>query len=523
MDLDSRIRTGNRTRRRSACYRHPNEPVVGLCALCLRDRLAGLDSSRNQLHVKHETIVSFPLSRRTRGHAGASSSGVALELRRSKSVAVEKCEIVDLSFDLRRKSCDVRASNRLTDLFDIDDTKTGGDGVVKVESKNLGFSGIVEPVLEINEDYDNCSEIRVSNDLIRNEVEDNGGIGEEEDLRTMKEHIEMELQNRKKNFWEAASVFSRKLQKWRQKHKGKKQNEVCNGRSDNNRSSFSGFKDSQFQSDVADHGLGRRSCDAAPRFLVDAHRVSVDDPRCSFDEHRASWDGYMIARTIPRLTPMLPIVDDMIFPPVNKRITVKEDVLSSGASAKSNSDSSSSNTGSSSSSMKSSSSKTVGLECNYMKSVSQRNDSQETKLVITERELNDWHLSSVNRINLESTSNAPISARRTVKNGWRKVSNLWSYKSKLVDKKNDSYINNNRPSLNQNNEINGFTRGNSSGKLVRNSSYVGSRNRTESHPNGQEGARHSVSDIESGLMRLHFSPFVGKSGNKLATSTATDG
>ncbi|KAK9059573.1 hypothetical protein SSX86_020277 [Deinandra increscens subsp. villosa] len=508
MEPDPHTRT---RRRRSACHRHPNEPVIGLCALCLRDRLAGLDSSSDQLQGKPETIVSFALSRRTRRHGGgaSSSSGGVPELRRSKSVAVEKCEIPNgLSSDLRRKSCDVRASNRLTDLFDVDDTETGGDGVVTVESKNLGFSSIVEPVLEVNEDL---NEIRISNDIIvPNEIKESGG---EEDLRTMKEHIEMELQNRKKNFWGTASGFSQKLRKWRQKHKEKKQSD------DNSRLNFKKY---QIQSDAVDHGLGRRSCDTAPRFSIDAHRMSVEDPQFSYDEHRASWDGYMIARTIPRLTPMLPIVDDMIFPPVSKRITVKEDGSSCGASAKSNSDSSSSNTGSSSSSMKSSSSsfKTVGLEGSCLKSVQRRNDviAQETKLVITEKELKDWHLSSVNGSNLESGSNPPISARRTtVKNGWRKVSNLWSYKYKPSDKKNGSYIHENEPSLNQNNEINGA---NSSSRLVRNGSYVGSRNITESHPHGQEGARHSTSDIESGLLRLHYSPF-GKSRKKPVM--ATDG
>ncbi|XP_076947718.1 protein OCTOPUS-like [Bidens hawaiensis] len=475
MDPDPHTRTSTRTRRRSFCHRHPNEPVIGLCALCLRDRLAGLDTSADHIQTKNETIVSFPLSRRTRHHAGGSTLP---ELRRSKSVAVEKCEILnESSLDLRRKSCDVRAGNRLTDLFDIDDTKIGGYGGVVVESKNLGFLNVTEPVLEIVEDHEDLgSEIRISNDEIRRNGIDNNEIEEqeeEEDLRTMKEHIEMELelQNRKKNIWEAASVFSRKLRKWRIKHKGKKQTDnINNNNNKNDRSNLSRFKDSQIQSEVGGYALGRRSCDAAPR-------VSIEDSQFTYDEHRASWDGYMIARTIPRLTPMLPIVDDLILPPVSKMVAVKEE----GTSSKSNSDSCSSNTGSSSSSMKSSSSctKTAGFEGNLLRSVSRRNDiiGQETKLVITEREFSDWHL--------ESASNVRVSNRGTVKNGWKKVSNLWSYKSKHSDKKNDSY----------------------------------SRNKTELYPNGEEGGRRSVSDIESGLMRLQF----GKSRKSLARPMATDG
>ncbi|XP_076956190.1 protein OCTOPUS-like [Bidens hawaiensis] len=468
-DPDPHTRTSTRTRRRSSCHRHPNEPVIGLCALCLRDRLAGLDTSADHIQTKNETIVSFPLSRRTRHHAGGSTLP---ELRRSKSVAVEKCEILnESSLDLRRKSCDVRASNRLTDLFDIDDTRIGGYRGVVVESKNLCFLNVSEPVLEIIEDHEDLgSEIRMSNDEITlNEIDNNEIEEQEVDLRTMKEHIEMELelQNRKKNIWEAASVFSRKLRKWRMKHKEKKQTDNNVQNNNNDRLGFSRFKDSRIESEVGGYALGRRSCDAAPR-------VSVEDSQFTYDEHRASWDGYMIARTIPRLTPMLPIVDDLILPPVNKMVTVKEE----GSSSKSNSDSCSSNTGSSSSSVKSSSScsKTAGFEGNLIRSVSRRNDiiGQETKVVITEREFSDWHL--------ESASNARVS---TVKNGWKKVSNLWSYKSKHSDKKNDSY----------------------------------SRNKTELYPNGEEGGRRSVSDIESGLMRLHF----GKSRKNLARPMATDG
>lgn len=495
MTLDPQIRTRTqtqtRTRRRSTCHRHPNEPITGLCALCLRDRLAFLDSSSsNQPEIKHENIISFPLSRRTGGHAGASSSGSVPELRRSKSVAVEKCEDVlngGGSFDLRRKSCDVRVSNNLTDLFHIEDTNSGSDRVVRVESKNLGF---IEPVLEIIEDNDDSSQVRVS----------------DEDLMTMKEHIEMELQNKKKKFWDSASVFGHKLRKWRQKHKEKKQIEVG---TNSKKLKLVQCKDSQIQTEVPDYGgLGRKSCDTAPRFSIDIHRMSVEDhQRFSLDEHRASWDGYMIARTIPRLTPMLPIVDNIMLPPVNKGIAVKEDVSSCSVSAKSKSDMCSSNTGSSSSSMKSSSSKTAGLE-----SLSRVNDviGQETKLVITEKELKDWHLSSIKDNNVEYASNA----RTTVKNSnghnkemnsrWRKMSSLWSDKYKLGDKKNGDSI---RENGNRNNETNGVERGNASAKLVRNSSMVGSRNRNESLPSGQDGARHSMSDIDSGLLKLYLSPF----------------
>ncbi|PWA53786.1 hypothetical protein CTI12_AA439150 [Artemisia annua] len=501
MTMDPPTRTRPRNRRRTTCPRHPNSPTTGLCALCLTDRLTTLDSSSSSLSSSSKTkIISFPMSRRTVYHAGASSSSSAQpELRRSKSVAVEKLDSVVIT-DQRRKSCDVRVcnTNKLNDLFGIDDVDTGGYGSsgVRIESKNLEFSSIVEPVLEIFEDNEDdqisqISQIRVLNDDIE--------FDDESDLMTMKEHIEIELRDKKKNIWD-------KLRKWGRNGKKKDIN-------DNNKSRF---KD---ESNKMDYGLGRRSCDTAPRFSLDVNRL--EDGRLSYDEHRASWDGYMIARTIPRLTPMLPVVDDVMLGGVDNRLVtrIKEESSSSGGSAKSSSGSCSLNTGSSSSSMKSSSSKTVGLE-------------EGSKLVITEKELKDWHLRSVNVDNVKSAVNASIAARAAVKNSdgdkketnsrWRKMSSLWSYKHKPSDKKNGDNVQDNGLYVNRSDEMNGVERRNSSARLVRNGSMVGSRNKGELHRNGVEGGRHSMSDIDSGLLKLYLSPF-SKSKTKLPQSVAVDG
>lgn len=93
------------------------------------------------------------------------------------------------------------------------------------------------------------------------------------------------------------------------------------------------------QSEIADYGYGRRSCDTDPRFSLDAGRfsldagrfsvdigrISVDDPRYSFDEPRASWDGSLIGRTTfpPAARPppppsMLSVVEDA---PVHRHVT----------------------------------------------------------------------------------------------------------------------------------------------------------------------------------------------------------
>lgn len=106
--------------------------------------------------------------------------------------------------------------------------------------------------------------------------------------------------------WSAASVFSKKFQKWRQDHHNpnpKKHN--------NNNNNDNGIKEvavsnqlDRFQ--VADFGHGRRSCDIAPRFSLDGCRMSLEDPRYSFDEPRASCDVHFLGRTIVSQAEMVP-------------------------------------------------------------------------------------------------------------------------------------------------------------------------------------------------------------------------
>ncbi|XP_041024763.1 protein OCTOPUS [Juglans microcarpa x Juglans regia] len=147
-----------------------------------------------------------------------------------------------------------------------------------------------------------------------------------EELKTMKDHIDLDSQTKKPSgrdfkeiagsFWSAASVFSKKLQQWRQKQKLKKRRNG-GGSATLPVEKPIGRQFRETQSEIADYGFGRRSCDTDPRFSLDAgrisfdaSRISLDDPRCSFDEARASWDGYLIGRTFPRMPPMLSVVED---------------------------------------------------------------------------------------------------------------------------------------------------------------------------------------------------------------------
>ncbi|XP_076957715.1 protein OCTOPUS-like [Bidens hawaiensis] len=498
MHIRTKPRNPSRRRRVSNCHRHPGESVTGFCALCLRDRLAGL-----------EAPVPVPEFRRSKSVSAGKSAG--------------KCEALDdLDSGCRRMSCDVRARNSLSDLFIVDDTKKtrvsdyAGDEIREVK---LGFQ--ISPAMgEIRVSDDAGDDIRVSNYAGEDEIRISNYAGEVEirvsdddefelgDLRTMKEILEMELDNNKKmNFWNTASVFSRKLRKWRQKQKEKKQNRCISGETDVDPSKLGRFSQTR---EVEDYKLGRRSCDTEPRFSIDGHRLLVEDPRISFDEHRASWDGYMVARTIPRLPPLLSAVDNMAMASVNRAATVVEKQqmhsISEDGSGPSVSDCFTSNVGSSSSS----STKTLGLGGDDVKSVSNAlvspaNDVifQGTKLVITEKELKDWHLNSMTNDNIESVSNTPDSSGKAMAanstSRWKKVCKLWGHKHKVGDKNGDKK---NVEDIQENRSVN----------VVRNNhGLVSLRNRS---------TRYSTSDLDSGLLRLYLTPFRKSRRNKSVKSRA---
>ncbi|GFQ08208.1 upf0503 protein at3g09070 chloroplastic [Phtheirospermum japonicum] len=443
----ARTRTGIRNARRiSPCYRHPDEPVTGICASCLRERLSGLDD--------------------------AAPDAASPELRRCRSVvAISKCEASSSSLnEPRRKSCDVVSSrSSLCNLFDVDDLKSGSECEAKVESKNVGknvgLSKVTYTVIESKSEKDNNNnnnhdEIRVSSrklgELNAGDV-DSDGDSKEGEFKTMKEYIDLEFQTKTKkskdfreiagNFLGAASVFTRKLRNWRQNNSTSKIKNHKNSSNCNVPKLGEGHN-----SEI----VGRRSCDTEPRFSVDAGPTPFEEPR-------ASWDGYMIARTIPRLAPMFSVVENGILGNMskfeNRRLSVDgptmhsivEDESSSGASGSghSNSDSSSSMRRSSfdrSSSVRSFGKKAVTSPANV-------------KLVITEKELKDWHL----RDGLEKfgpTDNESVGklngpAKKTVR--WRKVCNVLGFGPK-------------------NSESNANAMDPGGGKLTRSTSVVGPRN-----------------------------------------------
>ncbi|XWS43812.1 hypothetical protein CRYUN_Cryun16bG0136400 [Craigia yunnanensis] len=341
------------------CDRHPEEHFTGFCPSCLCERLAVLEpSSAAASSARKPPIAALKAIFKPSG-GGGTRPGLFPELRRTKSFSASKNEGFSGVFEPQRKSCDVRVRNTLWSLFYQDGERNphkkeaAGHGrssvIVEVEARNLGSSSVVQgPVFESKEEEQTESETEhkggieiieeelpnvglATANLIEDKVEEiveeyEKELCQEEELKPMKDHIDLDSQTKKASgrdfkeiagsFWSAASVFSKKLQKWRQKQKLKKRrNGGGSARLPVEKPIGRQYRETQ--SEIADYGFGRRSCDTDPRFSLDAGRMSFDaarmsfdDPRYSFDEPRASWDGYLIGRTFPRMPTMVSVVED---------------------------------------------------------------------------------------------------------------------------------------------------------------------------------------------------------------------
>lgn len=439
-------------------------------------------------------------------------------------ISTSKCEASSSSLnEPRRKSCDAfSARSSLSNLFDVDDLKSGSESEAKVESKNVGLSRVTYTVIESQKKIHD--QIRVSDDRfggLNVDCADSDEEVEEGEFKSMKEYIDLEFGNKSKktkdlrdiagNIWGAASVFSKKLRKWRQKNSKIKENksignsnvDACN---DGNRKlSRDGRKLEENHSEI----VGRRSCDIEPRFSVDGGRISFEEPR-------ASWDGYMIARTIPRLTPMFSVVENGILGNAsrfeNHRLSVDgpmhsiiEDESSSGASGSGHSNSDSSSSMRRSSFDRSSSVRSFGKK--GISSEDHGASPANVKLVITEKELKDWHLSSNrddgleklgsiprNTATAEGVGNLNVPAKKSVR--WRRVCNVLGFRNKNRESVGETFkgdaigpfIDDAREK--QGNEVGELLRDVGDWKLARSSSVVASRKSCDAP--GSYYARRSV-------------------------------
>ncbi|XP_042491508.1 protein OCTOPUS-like [Macadamia integrifolia] len=586
MNLESQLQ------RFTTCNRHPEEHVTGFCASCLRERLEGLDPAtrRGKNNPSNSTAVSA-LKAIFKGSSAAAadtsfgnqrnkpSSSFFPELRRCKSFSGGKGEGFSGVFEPQRKSCDVRGRSTLWSLFNLDDErKTDTDNnnrEVEVETRNLGFSGVGGPVFESREEEENDEEIRVSEEPaasvvntfvvaeervpeIKEEEEEVEVVEEEEEqqeepvveeeVKTMKDHIDLDSQTKKPpgrdlkeiagSFWMAASVFSKKLQKWRRKQKMKKRGGDGGSSTAMRAEKPTGRHYRETQSEIADYGFGRRSCDTDPRFSLDAGRMSFEDPRYSWDEPRASWDGYLIGRTLPRLPPMLSVVEDAP-PPVRRAdnlipveeqprySTANEDDSTPGGSAQTRdyySDSSSSQRRKSlerSSSIRKMAASVVA-EVEETKSVSNSKVSPATidyingtKLLVTDRDMKDLNSNSNTNSLRDDCSESFESAfkdatsvvggldRKGSKKSrrWSKAWNIWAFiqrRNGSKDEDDERYGRGNvvERSLSESwrdlrRDANGDARGALNGKILRCNSSVSSRNSFSTGVGGSLGSLRS--------------------------------
>ncbi|XP_075503862.1 protein OCTOPUS-like [Primulina tabacum] len=516
----------------SPCCRHPDETLPGICASCIRERLSSLNAPGSP------------------------------DFRRCRSVSISHADdSVARCGEPHRRSCDVVSGRgSLSRLFIADDVKSSGSRCeARVESSNLGLSSSVTYTVIENRNED---EITVSgNALIKQNVLVDGEFDEGE-FKTMKEYIDLEFGNKSKkskdlreisgNLWGAASVFRKKLRNWRQNNKMKKLKSIIN--ENGNGKMIVGEGDSNLCDDrrkSVDHHLdllGRKSCDIEPRFSMDAGQIPLY-------ETRASWDGYMIAKSIPGLAPMFSVVENGILGNMNNRFenyrlsvdgpmhSIIKDESSSGVSGlgsgHSNSDSSSSMRRSSFD--RSSSVRSVGK-----KFVNADNQGPaNVELVITARELNDCHLDSNRDDGLEKFGSLSRNGKPKMSAGWHKVCNVLGFKHSSSRDKLETFAQNctNSPTVDTLDKQ-GKEAGRDLGKVVdwnfpRSRSVVGSRNSCEVMGSnygrrsvdsadkcglsgrekymleGNISPKHTLNDLDSGIVPFYMAPLKSVRSNKL--------
>ncbi|ESQ40101.1 hypothetical protein EUTSA_v10015965mg [Eutrema salsugineum] len=324
----------------TSCDLHPDERFSGFCPSCLCERLSVLDDngapppsySRKPPAISAAALKALfkPSSSNNNNNNnnanGRVRPGFFPELRRTKSFSAKNNEGFSSGFEPQRRSCDVRLrdEHRNIPIKEAATVVSGGkieDEVRKSSVSEAVFEVSEEEAAETEKEEENRGHSEIVNDSCEITEEKSGEIVEveekvisEAELKPMKDYMDLYPQTKKPSvrdfagsLFSAASVFSKKLQKWRQKQKMKKPRSGGGGGGRpqlpvEKATTRSQFRDTQ--SEIAEYGFGRRSSDTDPRFSLDAGRfsvdigrISIDDSRYSLDEPRASWDGHLIGRT----------------------------------------------------------------------------------------------------------------------------------------------------------------------------------------------------------------------------------
>ncbi|KAI6686906.1 hypothetical protein NL676_032819 [Syzygium grande] len=422
--------------RPSPCrHRRTARSAAGLCASCLRERLAGFDTAS----CRGNSNRSIPRS-------------VADNLHRSISHReFGRGAAAGSSAEPRRRSCEVVAGTSLIGLFNLDDGLSGRDG-----SSRFGVG---------NEEI----EIRIcDSDVEQNEEVDSGGVRDEfeggAELRTVREFIDLEWERKKRRdkelrgFWGVAAVLTGKLRKWRRKEKitNAGPEGLVNGGNvaigeegvDKDKVNLGGL--GEMRTEVGECGIGRRSFDSK----------RVNGCKISYDVPRASLDGHMIGRSsmYQHLNPVVSAVND---------VQLVDDQHEDGVSVEEKSSCVDENGKSPGGCLqtkyyykeppalqrrrrsfeRSNSHKRANPEFDVdeVKLLPRLRPSPTatelfygTKLLITEQELMDWRLKSVKQDDLATLDSAfqnaaPFAGRQDQKRckklqllGWRKAWNTWS-------------------------------------------------------------------------------------------------
>ncbi|KAM3288025.1 protein OCTOPUS [Capsicum chacoense] len=570
-----------------SCDKHPDEDFTGFCPECLCERLTTLDQtvSNNTISTGRPSTSSAIKALFTKTSAitlppkpTSKPTSFFPELRRTKSFSASKNEGLSFLggyFEPQRKSCDVRVRSTLSSLFSIDGGETTGDAAVvnksvieESDTDQISNTGNGNVVNEITEESP-VESSQVVSEIVEEEEVVNGDIL----LKPMKDHIDLDSQVKKPggggrdlkeiagSFLSAASVFSKKWHNWRRKQKAKKRNHCENSSTLSLEKPISRkFRDTQ--SEIADYGFGRRSCDTEPRFSLDIGRISVDDPRYSFDEPRASCDVHFMGRSIPRVPPMVSVIEDAPvlhvqraddqIPVEESRVSVEETDMPGGSAQTRDYYLDSSSRRRKSLDRSNSIRKTaaaVVAEIDEMKAVSNAK-------VLPERDLNSISNSNSNSLRDDFSETFELTGFKDsasgMGNGERKGSkkskkwawNIWGFIHKKSngnkDEEDDRYSRSNGVERSFSGswhdirrETNGDGKGGLNRNMFRSNSSVSWRNSTniggsfgtvrnlgiDTNGNGKKkddfvlernrSARYSPNHIDNGFLRFHFAPMRG--------------